>query len=153
MGRRLTAQQGGAVEAKSNRTSSWERFVIDREKGRGGIQSGDAVFLTAWTGKTIAVQKDKAVHAKSKARQTWERLTIEKSKGGAIFAGDEIFLRAWTGKIIEADAPGSAGVVQARSSTKGDWEKLVIEAASVPRTTAAPVQKIQSGASGVGDRL
>jgi len=144
-GHRVTAQQDGQVHAKWSHAGTWQRFVIEREAGSGDVESGDAVFLTAWTGMHISVGNYEAgelmrtaVHAKWGHKGTWQKLTIEKQGGvGAISDGDEIFLQAWTGARLDADAPDSAGVVQARWNHQGGWQKLVIEAGE-PATAAAP---------------
>jgi len=144
-GHRVTAQQDGTVHAKWSHAGTWQRFVIEREAGSGDVESGDAVFLTAWTGMQVSVGDYEAgelvrtaVHAKWGHKGTWQKLTIEKQGGeGAISDGDEIFLQAWTEARLDADAPDSAGVVQARWNHQGGWQKLVIEAGE-PATTAAP---------------
>jgi len=144
-GHRVTAQQDGTVHAQWSHAGTWQRFVIEREAGSGDVESGDVVFLTAWTGMLISVGDYEsgelmrtAVHAKWGHKGSWQKLTIEKQGGvGAISDGDEIYLQAWTGARLDSDAPDSAGVVQARWNHQGDWQKLVIEAGE-PATTAAP---------------
>mmetsp|Transcript_9427 Transcript_9427/g.25597 ORF Transcript_9427/g.25597 Transcript_9427/m.25597 type:complete len:549 (-) Transcript_9427:187-1833(-) len=146
-GHRLTAQEDGTVHAKWDHDGTWQRFVIEKEVGSGDIQSGDAVFLTAWTGKLLTVGDYKsgeldrtALHAKWDHKGDWQKLTIEKKgEAGSIMAGDEIFLQAWTGARLDADTPDSAGTAQARWDHQGDWQKFIIEAVAAPESTAPPV--------------
>jgi uncharacterized protein YkwD len=118
---------------------------MEKVAGSGDIQSGDDVFLTAWTGMRVTVGdfesgslKRTAVHAKWNHKGGWQKLTVEKSgAAGPLVAGDEIFLQAWTGARIDADTPDSEGVVQARWDHKGDWQRLVVQADSPATTTTS----------------
>lgn len=136
-GKRLSAQEDGVVHAKWAHTGAWERFVIERKSGAGGIQSGDTIFLTAWTGKRLTVGDFQSedvvatkVHAKWYHKGQWQALTILKAGSAGpspIRDGDKIFLKAWTGATMDSDSPDSAaGAVQSRWDHMSSWQELVV---------------------------
>mmetsp|Transcript_91222 Transcript_91222/g.294867 ORF Transcript_91222/g.294867 Transcript_91222/m.294867 type:complete len:480 (-) Transcript_91222:428-1867(-) len=123
------------------RGSSWSRPPQEK---KAVTSTGDVIFLRAWIGNSITVEET-SVHAHWDHQGEWQKLTIEKLETvrREILNGDIIFLKAWTGAVIDADAPDSAGVVQARWNHQGDWQTLVVEFADAPAdapkaTTAAP---------------
>jgi len=144
-GHRIAVHEDESVHAEWDHQGDWERFVVEKAASeRGDILTGDVIFLRAWTGNRITVQET-SVHAHWDHQGEWQKLTIEKLETVRpdIVNGDIIFLKAWTGAVIDADAPDSAGVVQARWNHKGDWQTLVVEFADAPAdapkaTTASP---------------
>jgi len=135
---RITAQEDGRVHASWNHRGSWQRFVLERADGAGEVVSGDVVLLRAWTGKRLTLQ-DMEVHAKWDHEGGWQKFVIE-AKGAAAGAPvtpySTIFLKGHTGRRVDADAPDSLGVVQARWSHMGSWQELIIEAPRCPGLTA-----------------
>jgi hypothetical protein len=78
-------------------------FVIEKMSPESAtVESGDAIYLRAHTGKQVSVQ-DTTVLAQWGDKGTWERLTIKKQGGGAIYPNDTVYLKAHTDKFIAVE--------------------------------------------------
>lgn len=140
-GKRITAQKDGSVHANWDHRGSWQTFVIERKAGPGEVESGDPVFLKAWTGKLLTVQGEH-VHAKWDHKGSWQTFVIERKQGpGLVAPGDVVFLKAHTSARLDADTPDSAGGVQARWPHLGSWQEFVIEGKEQTTATRSPTQR------------
>lgn len=146
-GHRITVQADGQVLAQGSDQGSQQQLVVEKVESAGGCPSpevvchGDTVLFTGWTGNTLTVQGSR-VHAEWDQRGEWQKFVVESESGqGAVLPDGVVFLRAHTGARVDADAPDSSGVVQARWDHQGEWQKLIIERATAvpePTTTPAP---------------
>jgi hypothetical protein len=81
----------------------WQEFVIEKESQESAtVESGDAIYLRAHTGKQVTVEGT-TVHAQWDNKDTWERLVIRKQGGGAIYPTDTVYLKAHTGQFIAVE--------------------------------------------------
>jgi len=136
-GNRITVETNGVMHCHWNHTGGWQKLTINKVQGAGEIQSGDKIFVTAWTGNTVTVE-GQYVHAHWNHRGGWQQLVIEsRCKDGKIKAGGEVALRGHTGSCIDIDMADDPGRVKAPSG-KTNCQELILEDSNNPVTEPEP---------------
>merc|ERR1712232_804830 len=83
--------------------------------------SGDAIFLTAHTGKVLDAGSE-SVQARYEDLGEWQRFVIENDRGGELRDGDTVSLKAYTGRLVDVEDISA----KVRWYEQGTWQSFTI---------------------------